>query len=104
MSPSERSRATRTSAPRGRWRSKEDDSLGFNARFVDQHDRDIAPNGINAPASSAFQPLFIGRQLHGRLAQRAYQNFEQLLRDGHPILPVSLRFSRAVLQNYSCTF
>ena len=59
MSPRERGRMIRISAPCGRLGRTEDASLGFNACFVDEHHRNITANRINAPAGAALQPLLV---------------------------------------------
>src|SRR5215472_1179562 len=60
-SPSERRRRIRISAPFARPGSKDDDSLSFNARFVDQHDRNIVADGVDAPAGATLQALLVER-------------------------------------------
>src|SRR5215475_799118 len=57
--------------------------LLFDARFVDQHDRNVIANGINALAFDAFEAVFVLFELHRSLTKRADENLQQILTDGH---------------------
>jgi hypothetical protein len=64
--------------------------FGVDACFVDQHDWNVFANRINAAARRAFQPIFIVGQLHRSFVQRANQNIQKFLRNGHQIPPSAL--------------
>ena len=53
----------------------------INGRGIDQHDRDVVLDGVNAPAFAAFQALSVRVQDHRLLANRANQHGEQILRN-----------------------
>ena len=59
--------------------AKYDELFGVDSCFVDQHHRNIFPNGINAPARRAFQTVLVGSQFDWSFVQRANQNIEKLL-------------------------
>src|ERR1700722_2935917 len=61
--------------------------LSVDARFVNQHHRDVFANRVYAAAGRAFQTALITRQLHRSLVQRAHQNVEKFLRNRHHISP-----------------
>jgi len=53
-------------------------SFRFNGGLVDQHDRNVVLDAIDAVAAEALQALLIGGQSHFRLAQRAGEDLEEL--------------------------
>jgi hypothetical protein len=57
--------------------------FGVHAGFVHQHDGNIFAHGINATARGALQALLIRRGRNGRFTERANQNIEKFLGDGH---------------------
>ena len=61
--------------------------IAFDRGFVDEHDRDIVANRINAAASDAAQTAVVGFQFHPRLTGRTNKNLEQIGADCH-ILPI----------------
>ena len=60
-------------------------SLVFNLGFADEHDGDVIPYGIHAMTLAALQPFPILDDFHGRLAERAYKNLQQLRIQGHGV-------------------
>jgi hypothetical protein len=55
---------------------------------VDQHDRDVVLNRVNAPAGAAFQTLTVPIRNYRLLANRAHQHIKQILRNhNHCIVP-----------------
>ncbi len=82
---SPRSRRSRRGRPTARQKGWH---LLFDARFIHQHDRNIVANGIHALAFDALQAVLILLELHRRLAQRAHQDLQQFLTDGHRYRPV----------------
>jgi len=55
----------------------------FNLGFIDEHDRYIVLDGIDAPALAALQAVALRRQCDGGFAQRANQYVQKFLTDGH---------------------
>jgi len=55
----------------------------FNLGFIDEHDRDVVLDGIDAPALAAFQAVTLRRQLDRSFAQRANQYVQKFLTNGH---------------------
>jgi hypothetical protein len=66
-----------------------DRSLGRNPGFFGEHYRNIVFDGVNAAAGLAFETGQIGRVLDRRLAHRADEDVEQVLRDRHWALRTS---------------
>src|SRR5580658_5124843 len=97
-SPSDRRRISRTSAPRGSsgkiaaadTLARRAASFVGNAGFVHEHHGDIFANRVNAAAGGALEAVLIGGEFHRRLIERANQNIEQFLRNGHQIPPCEL--------------
>jgi hypothetical protein len=58
-------------------RTEKKPELLFNLRFINQHDRDIIFDWVNALALNAFEPSLIGCQFNSLLTQRANQDFQQ---------------------------
>ena len=57
--------------------------LGGHRGFFRKHDGNIVADGVDAAASLAFQTGLVRRQLNRRLAHWAYEDIEQVLRNGH---------------------
>ncbi len=57
--------------------------LFFDTRFVDQHHGDIVANRINPFALNALEAIPVLQQLDRGLAQRANEDLQQVLADGH---------------------
>jgi hypothetical protein len=49
--------------------------------FVNQHDWNVVPNGIHAPALAAFQALSLILQCERFFAHRTNQHIKQILRN-----------------------
>src|SRR5271155_4929153 len=81
QSPRDRKRITAIREPDGKRSSKF--TLFFDAGFVDQHHRDVVANRVDPLTFHAFQAVFVLFQLHRRFAERADENFQQILADGH---------------------
>jgi len=76
MSPMRRGRMSRTL--RGEAESVFGRSFRFNGGLVDQHDRNVVLDSVNAKAAEALQAFLVGGELHFRFAERAGQDFEEL--------------------------
>src|SRR5579884_524300 len=63
-------------------------ALVFDSRFIDQHDRDVVADGIHPMALDAFEAAAIGAKLEVGLAQRADEDIQQILADGHDLTTV----------------
>jgi hypothetical protein len=50
--------------------------FGLNLRFVNEHNRNVVFDRIDAMALAAFESLSIGRELHGRFAQGTNKNIQ----------------------------
>ena len=57
--------------------------VGLDRRFLDQHDRNVVPDGINPVTSDAFEALLVGRNLDVAFAFRASEDFEKKGVQGH---------------------
>src|SRR5439155_6592431 len=55
--------------------------------FLDQHDRDVVPDGVPVPALQAHDDLFLLPVLDVTPAVRADQDLQQPLVDGHASSP-----------------
>lgn len=64
--------------------------LVFDARFVDEHDGDVVADRVDALALDALQPGAARLQFQRSLAQRADQDFQKLLADGHRYIKCSV--------------
>jgi hypothetical protein len=54
-------------------------SLGLDPCFVNKHDGNIVSNGVDAPASRAFQALLVGRRRDRCFAERTNEHVQQFL-------------------------
>ena len=73
------------------------EGLRFDGRLVDQHDRNVIFDGIDAVALCAFQALGIGAVLEGLDAGRTDQDFEEIFgnHDGHCTIETSFKVSKS---------
>jgi len=65
--------------------------LRLDSCLIDQHDRNIVSDGINALALYTLQPASILFENQLSFADGADKNCEELLRDGHPNILVYQR-------------
>jgi hypothetical protein len=92
------------SGANARWRTLGDDSIIscrlfiLDLRFVNEHNRNIVANWIDALALDTFQTAAVGLQLNFRAAGGANQNLKQLFTNGHGFQNLSIKESRAVWQ------
>src|SRR5262249_15598601 len=57
--------------------------LLFDSRLIHQHYGDVVTNGVHPFAGRALEAVFVLLELHRLLAERAYQNVEEVLTDCH---------------------
>src|SRR5512141_43179 len=63
-----------------------DGPVGLDDGLIDDHDRDVVLDGVDAVAGDALQALFVGRELDVGLAQGAGQDGQERGADRHIFL------------------
>src|ERR1700739_782761 len=83
QSPNDRSRMSATRAPDGSRSRRLSTRLFFDASFVDQHHGNVVANRVHSLALNALEAVLVLLQLDRRFAQRADENLQQILANGH---------------------